>query len=412
MVAYYNEIDPDAAQALRNLIDMGLIAPGDVDERDIRDVKPRDLTGYSQCHFFAGIGIWSLALRNAGVPDTVQIWTGSCPCQPFSAAGGRGGLADERHLWPHWHYLIEQCGPEIVLGEQVASKDGLGWFDLVSADMEGTGYAIAAEDRCGPSVGAPHIRQRLWFGAMRLADTVRIGQPGSRVMGRSGNSKTETNREIGGTVDVGGGCGMADAYGRNTGAERQQPGGEQRQQSQDRGIGGMADAALEQCDRSGDRRSSGWNEHSDSSATQWMGDTERNVSGRMPGETSGAQAESRCVEEPCDNGPVDASACAHGTGTHDNPWRDADWLYCRDEKWRPVEPGTFPLVDGLPRSVGKSDPRLARMAEMAGLDSASLRRAKRHRVIALKCYGNAIIEPVARQFVEDFMDAIQQGQPV
>jgi len=27
-------------------------------------------------------------------------------------------------------------------------------------------------------------------------------------------------------------------------------------------------------------------------------------------------------------------------------WRDADRPYCRDEKWRPVEPGTFPLAHG------------------------------------------------------------------
>lgn len=54
MTAYYNEIDPYAAQWLRNLIADGHIAAGDVDERDIRDVKPEDLRGYTQCHFFAG----------------------------------------------------------------------------------------------------------------------------------------------------------------------------------------------------------------------------------------------------------------------------------------------------------------------------------------------------------------------
>lgn len=34
-------------------------------------------------------------------------------------------------------------------------------------------------------------------------------------------------------------------------------------------------------------------------------------------------------------------------------WRDADWLFCRDEKWRPVRPGSFPLVDGAPARVGR-----------------------------------------------------------
>lgn len=53
--AYYNEFNPFAAQWLRNLIDAGAIAPGDVDERSIEDVRPTDLLGYTQCHFFAGI---------------------------------------------------------------------------------------------------------------------------------------------------------------------------------------------------------------------------------------------------------------------------------------------------------------------------------------------------------------------
>ena len=66
MPAYYNEIDPYAAQWLRNLIAAGHIAPGVVDERSIEDVHPSDLRGFEQCHFFAGIGVWSLALRRAG----------------------------------------------------------------------------------------------------------------------------------------------------------------------------------------------------------------------------------------------------------------------------------------------------------------------------------------------------------
>ncbi len=137
--AYYNEIDPFAAAWLRELIKAGHIAPGDVDERSIAEVQPRDLDGYTQCHFFAGIAIWSYALRQARYPDDLRVWTGSCPCQPFSAAGKRKGFADERHLWPEWFRLIKACKPPLIFGEQVS--EAVGTSDHQVADM------LALQDR-------------------------------------------------------------------------------------------------------------------------------------------------------------------------------------------------------------------------------------------------------------------------
>ena len=160
---YYNEFDPDAAQWLRNLISAGLIPAGDVDERSIEDVRPDDLRGYVQCHFFAGIGGWPLALDLAGWPRNMPAWTGSCPCQPFSSAGKGDGFADERHLWPAWFHLIRECRPNVVFGEQVASAIRHGWLDLVSADLEAEGYAVGSAVLGAHSVGAPHIRQRLYW---------------------------------------------------------------------------------------------------------------------------------------------------------------------------------------------------------------------------------------------------------
>ncbi|HCM9265914.1 DNA cytosine methyltransferase [Enterobacter hormaechei] len=167
MTAYYNEIDPHAAQHLRNLIDAGHIAPGVVDTRSIEDVTPNDLKGFKQCHFFAGIGGWSLALRRAGWPDDRPAWTASCPCQPFSAAGKGLGFADERHLWPSTHWLIGQRRPVVVFGEQSSSKDAEDWIDLVQTDMESLGYAFGASAFPSAGVGAPHIRERTYW----LADT-------------------------------------------------------------------------------------------------------------------------------------------------------------------------------------------------------------------------------------------------
>jgi DNA (cytosine-5)-methyltransferase 1 len=161
--AYYNEIDPYAAQWLRNLIAGGHIAPGDVDERDIREVRSNDVQDYAQAHFFAGIGGWSLALRIAGWHDDARVWTGSCPCQPVSSAGQQKGHADERHLWPAFHHLITECRPTTIFGEQVASKDGREWYSAVRADLEALGYACGAADLCAASVGASCIRQRLFW---------------------------------------------------------------------------------------------------------------------------------------------------------------------------------------------------------------------------------------------------------
>ena len=161
MAAYYNEIDPFAAQWLRNLISEGLIADGEVDERSIVDVGGDDVRGFERCHFFAGIAGWDRALQWAGWEGSV--WTGSCPCQPFSSAGQRKGHADERHLWPAFHRLIAECHPPTVFGEQVASKDGREWLSAVRVDLERLGYACGAADIPAAGVGAPHIRQRLWW---------------------------------------------------------------------------------------------------------------------------------------------------------------------------------------------------------------------------------------------------------
>ena len=169
MTAYYNENDPYAAEWLRNLIAAKLIAPGIVDERSIVDVQPDDLKGYTQVHLFAGIGGWSYAARLAQWPDDKPLWTGSCPCQPFSAAGKQRGTADERHLWPEMHRLVAALQPPVVVGEQVASAAGLAWLDTVCTDLEGAGYTTGAIDLCAASVGAPHIRQRLWWVAHSLS---------------------------------------------------------------------------------------------------------------------------------------------------------------------------------------------------------------------------------------------------
>jgi DNA (cytosine-5)-methyltransferase 1 len=305
--AYYNENDPNAAAWLRELIKDGHIAPGVVDGRSIEDVAPDELFDFDQCHFFAGIGAWSYALRSAGWPDGRPVWTASLPCQPFSAAGGRAGFADERHLWPVFLRLLTHGKPRSVplLGEQVANRGGLAWFDLVSADLEGQGYAVGAVDTCAAGFGAPHIRQRLYW----LADADGAGrQP------RPHDAGSEAARD--------------DA--RREGFEWQPCTGSDH--------GGLADA--EHAER--------WPEPEPDE------DTHRGPRSGRRGVAGG--------ERP---GPVNGS------------WRDADWLLCRDNKWRPVEPGSFPLAHGAAARVGR-----------------------------LRGYGNSIVVPQATAFVTAAMDAL------
>ena len=272
MSAYYNEIDPFAVEWLKKLIEKGHIAPGDVDNRSIADVQADDLKKYDQCHFFAGIGVWSYALKQAGIADNTSVWTGSCPCQPFSSAGNGKGTADERHLWPQLYRLVAKCRPPRVLSEQVAGKGGASWFDLVQADLAQEEYAagLVVFPACG--IGAPHQRQRLyWVGENTL------GNSNSLLRGRIADD--QSNGEI-------------VATGSNAG-------------SVDRAV----------CSGS-------------------LADTVR------PNATNGY-------------------------------WSDPDWLYCRDDKWRPVRPRSFPLVDGSANRVGR-----------------------------LRGYGNAIVAPQAQAFIE------------
>lgn len=161
--AYYNDTDPYVCDWLENLIRAGLIAPGDVDRRSIVDVRPDDLRGYTQCHFFAGIGGWSLACRLAGVPDDWPLWTGSCPCQDFALLGKRAGFNGDRDLWPEWFRLIRECRPDRLFSEQV--DDAPEWLDRAAADLETIDYACGSAVIPAVAVGAPHERLRLYFAA-------------------------------------------------------------------------------------------------------------------------------------------------------------------------------------------------------------------------------------------------------
>ncbi len=186
---YFNEFDRYPAAWLRNLYPSAT-----VDERSIADVGPNDVAGYDRCHWFAGIGGWEYALDLAGWPADRPVWTGSCPCQPFSAAGRGLGADDPRHLWPAFYRLIAERRPATVFGEQVGGAAGRAWLSAVRADLEAIGYAVGAADLCAAGVGAPHIRQRLYW----VADLTANMMTGAGTSGRDGGMNLQSAASLSG----------------------------------------------------------------------------------------------------------------------------------------------------------------------------------------------------------------------
>lgn len=202
-MVYYNEFDEDIAKWLKELIAEGVLPKGDVDTRSIVEVKPSDLKGYTQCHFFAGIGGWPFALKLAGIPEDFNIWTGSCPCQPFSVANSRfsKGLDDERNLWGYFFNLIKECSPSMVVGEQVEAAIPKGWLDIVKGNLESKDYAFGCSVLSASLTGAPHLRRRLYWGGIKeelLEDSDSLGISWRNSVGSEGWSPRqlqESNQE-------------------------------------------------------------------------------------------------------------------------------------------------------------------------------------------------------------------------
>ena len=376
-IDYYNDNDPGAAAWLEALCAAGEIPAGTVDNRSILDVRADELSGFRRVHFFAGIGGWAEALRLAGWPANVPVWTGSPPCQPFSVAGKLAARDDERHLAPHFAQLVRAGRPLLLFGEQVASADVLGtvskaadrqaaaapawaWSDDLQDRLEGAGYAYGAADLCSAGIGAPHIRQRLFFGAFRRDALGFIRERLSDHYGdgwsEAGGGFTATGHDgafgdgaAGGLVD----CQRARLEGlAGHGARGGEPG---RQRAIKDRPAAEAGAACGLADNASER----WNGRQDTAGT----------AGRHCAETSGGAGQ---MADDLNDGQRH-----HRPGPTNGFWADTDWLLCRDERWRPVEPGTFPLADGIQGRVG-----------------------------LLRGYGNAINPWLAAAFIEAFARSI------
>ena len=183
----YNDIDPKVCAWIKQLIKCGLIPPGDVVCDYLQNLKPNELKKYTQVHICNGISGWPYALSLAGWPTDRPVWTASLPCQPFSNAGKQKAQKDERHLWPDFFRLIREFRPDVVFGEQVEGAIKHGWLDGVQADLERESYAVGHCVLGAHSVGAPHIRQRLyWVGNSHKSGRIK-GEPSTEGP-RYGNS--------------------------------------------------------------------------------------------------------------------------------------------------------------------------------------------------------------------------------
>ena len=421
--AFYNDNDVYAASWTNNLIAAGEIAEGIVDERSVRDLKPADVAVYRQCHFFSGIGVWSRALRDAGWPDDANVWSGSCPCIPFSQAGRKRGFSDEQHLWPEWFRLIKACRPAVVIGEQVSSKDGLAWFDAVRVDLENENYSIRVLDTPAAGVGAPHRRQRLYFVAYaRERGPEILSAPWLHDRRQSRDDAARRS-----SLDRGTACRVSDP----TGARSSLP----------------EDSRSDRCDARESPEAIEWGSSGhfelersgpadDGVETDELGNTGFARGRRDAGEVSRTQGTGEgewiktgdLADEPVASSSIDGGSDTEvgmvrratvvtGDGSscngHFQPgdrirlggdpswggavrgfWAEAvEWIYCRPEpghqdgRWRPAESGTQPLVTGTASNLGRT-------------------RAPR-----LRAYGNALVLPQATTFIvaviDAFVDAVE-----
>lgn len=431
---FYNDIDPAACAWIRELITFGLIPDGVVDERSITEINPDELHQYKQCHFFAGVSGWPLALSLAGVSPDEPLWSMSCPCQPFSVAGKGKGTADERHLWPAALELIRACKPPIVYGEQTASKDARAWLAGVFADLEELGYNRAGADLCSAGVGAPNIRQRLYWvadakhkqrqGCDHRSRSKGEAQgkgtpaepPGHRADGRLGDTESRRLGKLGHEAQPGS-CGHADGSGgiervgdSNSAGQRQQRGTQSVQEEQPttqlRGdSGGLADMHSGGLKRSSEqfRQTDKDSSHGDTCREHLSGcggyGGLANTHGRNPGaEREQCGGEQR--QQPADYGRAF--------------WDDSTTILCADGKHRriPAQPLLQPMAHGLSPDMGnggndrheeiQSEAKPQEAAQgfpLADPETFRLTGNKSIRPALLKGAGNAINPEVAAQFI-------------
>ena len=123
--------------------------------------------------------IWSdlFTFDAAAWRGRVDLITAGFPCQPFSAAGKRLGVDDERHIWPRIADIISDVRPRYVLLENVRGVVRA-VLPHVLADLARLGFDAEWGVLPASAVGAPHRRERWW--CLAYAPGAQFGTAGSQ----------------------------------------------------------------------------------------------------------------------------------------------------------------------------------------------------------------------------------------
>jgi DNA (cytosine-5)-methyltransferase 1 len=103
-------------------------------------------------------------IKNIRWGDVVRpdVICGGYPCQPFSKAGKRQGTDDPRHLWPWVREAISELRPRYAILENVRGHLTLGGTTVIS-ELASIGYDCQWRLVSAASVGAPHLRERVFI---------------------------------------------------------------------------------------------------------------------------------------------------------------------------------------------------------------------------------------------------------
>lgn len=110
--------------------------------------------------------------------EPVELLTAGWPCQPWSTAGRRKGIEDERALWPEVARAIRTLRPDVVILENVPAIVAAGELARACADLAACGYRFCWVVLGADEVGACHRRNRCFI--LAVADTEGLGHERGR----------------------------------------------------------------------------------------------------------------------------------------------------------------------------------------------------------------------------------------